>query len=103
MDGWLRTPGRIPQKVQMIREDEAPPALSSGAVIGGVPGEIPGGQLGGVGGIISSTSTVSAVPKLAVPAAPQTRPDFPGRDERIVDSENRTGLPAACTSGTHPR
>ena len=26
MDGRLRTPGRIPQKVQMIREDEAPPA-----------------------------------------------------------------------------
>ena len=56
----------------MIREDEAPPALSSGGVIGGVPGGIPGGQLGGViGGIISSTSTLSSVPKLAIPAAPK--------------------------------
>lgn len=72
MDGQLRTPSRIPQKVQMIREDEAPPALSSGGVIGGVPGGIPGGQLGGViGGIISSTSTLSSVPKLAAPAAPK--------------------------------
>lgn len=71
-DGRLRTPGRIPQKVQMIREEEAPPALSSGGVIGGVPGGIPGGQLGGViGGIISSTSSLSTVPKLAIPAAPK--------------------------------
>jgi protein TonB len=72
MDGQLRTPTRIPQKVQMIREDEAPPALSSGGVIGGVPGGIPGGQLGGViGGIVSSTATLSSVPKLATPAAPK--------------------------------
>jgi protein TonB len=72
MDGRLRTPGRIPQTVQMIREDEAPPALSSGGVIGGVPGGIPGGQLGGViGGIISSSSTLASVPKLAIPAAPK--------------------------------
>ncbi len=72
MDGRLRTPGRIPQKVQMIRQDEAPPALSSGGVIGGVPGGIPGGQLGGViGGIISSTSNLSSVPKLAILVAPK--------------------------------
>ena len=71
-DGRLRTPGMIPQKVQMIQEEEAPPALSSGGVIGGVPGGIPGGQLGGViGGIISSTSTLSAAPKLAIAAAPR--------------------------------
>jgi protein TonB len=72
MDGQLRTPGRIPQKVQMIREDEAPPALSSGGVVGGVPGGIPGGQLGGViGGIISSTASLASVPKLAIPVAPK--------------------------------
>jgi len=68
-DGHLRTPGRIPQKITMIREDEAPPpAFSTGGVVGGVPGGIPGGQVGGViGGIISSTSNLSAVPKLAIP------------------------------------
>ena len=71
-DGRLRTPGMIPQKVQMIQEEDAPPALSSAGVMGGVPGGIPGGQLGGViGGIISSTSTLSAVPKLAIAAAPR--------------------------------
>jgi protein TonB len=65
--GQLRTPGRIPEKVQMIREEEAPPPMPSmGGVVGGVPGGIPGGQLGGViGGIISQTSSLTAVPKLA--------------------------------------
>jgi periplasmic protein TonB len=73
MNGQLRTPGRIPAKIQMIKEDEAPPPLvSGGGVIGGVPGGIPGGQLGGViGGIISSASNLNAVPKLVVPAAPK--------------------------------
>ncbi|MGD1024198.1 MAG: energy transducer TonB [Candidatus Sulfotelmatobacter sp.] len=68
-DGHLRTPGKIPQKIQMIKEDEAPPpSFSTGGVVGGVPGGIPGGQMGGViGGIISSTSNLSAVPKLAAP------------------------------------
>jgi protein TonB len=66
-NGQLRTPGRIPEKVRMIREEEAPPPLpSTGGVIGGVPGGVPGGQLGGViGGIISQTSSLAAVPKLA--------------------------------------
>ncbi len=70
--GALRTPTRIPQKVQMIKEEEAPPPMpSGGGVVGGVPGGIPGGQLGGViGGIVSATSNLSAVPKF-VPVAPQ--------------------------------
>jgi len=65
--GQLRTPGRIPATVQMIREEEAPPPLASmGGVVGGVPGGIPGGQLGGViGGIVNQTSSLTAVPKLA--------------------------------------
>jgi protein TonB len=66
MDGRLRSRSRIPQNVQMIREEEAPPQLNSGGVIGGVPGGIPGGQLNGViGGIISSTLNIAAIPKLA--------------------------------------
>src|SRR5215813_1980730 len=71
--GQLRTPIRIPEKVQMIREEEAPPPLPSmGGVAGGVPGGIPGGQLGGViGGIISQTSSLSAVPKLSPPTPPK--------------------------------
>src|SRR5216684_1833005 len=66
--GQLRTPSRIPEKVQMIREEEAPPPLPLGGVVGGVPGGIPGGQLGGViGGIISSSSSLAAVPTLSKP------------------------------------
>jgi protein TonB len=70
--GRLRTPTKIPAKVQMITEEEAPPPMpGSGGVVGGVPGGIPGGQLGGViGGIINSTSNLSYVPKLQ-PVIPQ--------------------------------
>ena len=72
MDGRLRTPTKIPQQVQMIKEDDAPPVVSSGGVVGGVPGGIPGGQMGGViGGIISATSSLAAVPRMSVPAAPK--------------------------------
>ena len=74
-NGQLRTPSKIPAKVQMIKEEEAPPpATVTGGVIGGVPGGIPGGQLGGViGGIISSTSSLVAMPNLAKPAAAPQR------------------------------
>ena len=69
--GQLRTPSKIPQKVQMIREEDAPPPMpATGGVVGGVPGGIPGGQLGGViGGIVNATSN-AAVPKF-VPVTPQ--------------------------------
>jgi protein TonB len=71
-NGSLRTPTKIPRKVQMIREDEAPPPMASnGGVVGGVPGGIPGGQLGGViGGIVNATSNMAIVPKF-VPVTPQ--------------------------------
>src|SRR5882762_5061163 len=67
VNGALRTPTKIPEKVQMIKEEEAPaPVMSTGGVVGGVPGGVPGGSMGGViGGIISSTPM--AVPKVAAP------------------------------------
>ncbi|HET9409759.1 MAG TPA: TonB family protein [Candidatus Sulfotelmatobacter sp.] len=67
VNGQLRTPTKIPKKVEMIKEDEAPPpVMATSGVVGGVPGGVPGGQLGGViGGIISSTPV--AVPKVATP------------------------------------
>jgi periplasmic protein TonB len=70
--GQLRTPTRIPTKVQMIKEEDAPPPMAAATgVVGGVPGGIPGGQLSGViGGIVSATSNLSAVPKFA-PVQPQ--------------------------------
>ena len=98
VNGQLRTPTKIPEKVQMIKEDEAPPPMAAtGGVVGGVPGGIPGGQMGGViGGIISSTPV--AVPKVATPqrvrvsqgvfarlADPQVQPNYPplARQARI--------------------
>jgi protein TonB len=67
VNGELRTPTKIPQKVQMIKEDEAPPPMmASAGVVGGVPGGIPGGSMGGViGSVLSSTPTVA--PHIATP------------------------------------
>jgi periplasmic protein TonB len=66
VNGQLRAPTKIPDKVQMIKEEENPPDLGAGGVPGGVPGGIPGGSAGGViGGIVSSTPT--AIPKVATP------------------------------------
>jgi len=64
MNGQLRTPTKIPEKVQMITESEAPPpSLASGGVIGGIGAA--GGAVGGViGGIINSQALV---PKAVVP------------------------------------
>ena len=65
-NGQLRTPTKIPQKIQMIKEEEAPPDLGGVGVVGGVPGGVPGGSTGGViGGILSSQPV--AVPKVATP------------------------------------
>ncbi|HKC01099.1 MAG TPA: energy transducer TonB [Terriglobales bacterium] len=65
INGQLRTPTKIPDKVQMIKEEENPPDLGGG-VPGGVPGGIPGGSAGGVmGGILNSANT--AIPKVATP------------------------------------
>lgn len=67
--GGLRTPTKIPTKVEMIKEDVAPPPMAAtGGVIGGIG--VPGGQMGGViGGIVNSAANV-AVPKF-VPVVPQ--------------------------------
>jgi len=67
INGELRTPTKIPQKVQMIKEDEAPPpVMSTAGVVGGVPGGVPGGQMGGViGGMINAANV--QMPKIATP------------------------------------
>src|SRR5271165_3374380 len=63
INGELRTPTKIPKKIEMIKEEEAPPpAMASSGVVGGVPGGIPGGVIGSV---LSSTPTVA--PKIATP------------------------------------
>jgi protein TonB len=64
INGQLRTPTKIPKKVEMIKEEEAPPPMNAG-VVGGVPGGVPGGSMGGVMGSIIGGTPV-AVPKVAV-------------------------------------
>src|SRR5207237_3963744 len=61
-NGALRTPTKIPEKVKMVKEEEAPPSTG---IMGGVQGGVPGGALSGViGGIIGSTANL---PKVAAP------------------------------------
>jgi len=68
VNGELRTPTKIPQKVQMIKEDEAPPpVMATSGVVGGVPGGVPGGSMGGVMGSILNSGAAVAVPKIATP------------------------------------
>src|ERR1700751_3224309 len=46
VNGQLRTPTKIPKKVEMIKEEEAPPpAMATAGVVGGGPGGVPGGSM----------------------------------------------------------
>ena len=65
VNNQLRQPTRIPKKVEMIKEDTAPPPMDAG-VVGGVPGGVPGGSMGGVMGSILSATNAPA-PKVAPP------------------------------------
>src|SRR5262249_17811797 len=64
INGQLRTPTKIPKKVEIIKEEEAPPPQGSG-VVGGGPGGVPGGTMGGVMGSIIGSS--APVPKMKTP------------------------------------
>jgi protein TonB len=71
--GKLLTPTKIPDRIEMIKDDE-PAAGGSNGVIGGVPGGVPGGQLSGViGGIVDSTPTPIFLPKVRVVAPVRVR------------------------------
>jgi periplasmic protein TonB len=65
INGQLRTPTKIPKKVEMIKEEEAPPPQMAG-VVGGVPGGVPGGQMGGVMGSIIGAAN-APIPKMQAP------------------------------------
>lgn len=74
VNNQLRTPTRIPQKVQMIKEDAAPPSMNSmGGVVGGTGSGSPGGV---IGGILSSTNikapTVAAPQRIRVSSGVST-------------------------------
>jgi protein TonB len=63
----IRTPSRIPRKIEMAQADtQVGPPPSVAGVVGGVKGGVAGGQIGGVlGGVLNSAGT--ATPKLAAP------------------------------------
>jgi len=65
INGQLRTPTKIPKKVEIIKEEEAPPPMMAG-VVGGVPGGVPGGTMGGVMGSIIGASN-APIPKMTAP------------------------------------
>jgi periplasmic protein TonB len=66
VNGQLRTPTRIPKKIQQIVEDAPPPSAAVAGVQGGVPDGVPGGVPNGViGSILSAVPT--AAPTLAPP------------------------------------
>jgi protein TonB len=75
IDGALRTPTKIPDKIKKIVEEEAPPPVTSSnmGVIGGVgtPGGSPGGVLGGVLASANSAAPRIEVKKLRVSAGVQ--------------------------------
>jgi len=71
--GQLRTPSKIPQKVEMIHEDMAPPPMpAGGGVVGGIGG-LPGGQVGGVIGSIVNATSAGAVPRFVAPTPQRVR------------------------------
>ncbi|HLQ51682.1 MAG TPA: TonB family protein [Terriglobales bacterium] len=60
-NGALRTPTKIPEKIKIVKEEEAPPAAMAG-IPGGVTGGVPGGAMGGViGSLIGGTGSVPKV------------------------------------------
>lgn len=66
--GKMMAPSVIPKKVNIIKEEEMPPDVSSVGVVGGVPGGMPGGQAGGVlGGIIGGIGGAPPPPPKAAP------------------------------------
>jgi len=66
VNNQLRAPTKIPKKIEMVKEDEAPPQMAG--VVGGVAGGVPGGAMGGVlGGIVGSSLPP---PKVAAPQKP---------------------------------
>ena len=74
IDGALRTPTKIPDKIKKVVEEEAPPPVTSSmGVVGGVgtPGGSPGGVLGGVLASANSAAPKIEVKKLRVSAGVQ--------------------------------
>src|SRR5258708_29453026 len=59
VNGELRTPTKIPQKIKMIQEDQAPPAMAPAGVVGWGPGGVAAGSMGAVSGSALSRTHVA--------------------------------------------
>ena len=68
VNGQLRTPTRIPKKIQQIVEDAPPPSMAvqgvQGGVVGGVPGGVPNGVIGSIISAIPTAAPTLAPPKV---------------------------------------
>ena len=73
INNQLQAPVKVPTKIAMIKEEEAPPPVaSSGGVQGGVQGGVAGGAMGGViGGMIGSTAPPPPPQPKVAPPPPQ--------------------------------
>ena len=92
--GQLRTPSRIPAKVQMIREEEAPPPLlSTVGVVGGVPVGHPGWTTRR-GDWRHCQPNIESQGGSEVCCTSTTSPRFAGSNQGIADSEDRTEVSA---------
>ena len=98
VNGELRTPTKIPQKVKMIQEDEAPPpTMAATGVVGGVPGGVPGGSMGGVIGSVFSTHAG----RCAEDRYPAARARFGRRFAGSFDPQGSSDLSASGSSGPY--
>src|ERR1700721_954974 len=96
-NGQMMAPTVIPKKIEMIKEEAAPPDVGvSGGVVGGVAGGSAGGVLGGIiggGGGITPPPTPSEGQGTAA-----RRWSGPSRE---LDSSGPTGLSADRQDGAH--
>jgi len=65
-NGQLKAPTKIPTKIAMIKEEEAPSQGVTGGVVGGIAGGSQGGVMGGVLGAIAA-SAPHDLPRAATP------------------------------------
>ena len=94
VNGQLRTPSKIPQKVQMIKEEQAPPSMAG--VIGGVEGGVPGGQVNGVLGALLPT-THSSGAGVAAPPVPKRIRVSTGISEGMLERKVEPVYPAIAS------
>ena len=98
INNQLRTPTKIPEKVQMIKEDEAPPPVMSAGVVGGVPG-----HSRGTDGWCHRRHYQFHAGCRAQGCHATARAGIPRCDPGTADPQNTAELSTSGTASTHPR